>query len=141
MGKSMEESLGITRKRGNELLAELEKYQRENQVDKASDRIKYILDKVQNPVERAYMIFQDGMATQFAVIADVFERHTGIDLSSIMLKLQTGEAAGLSLPDMDEVMRSSLKCPHCGVHIGRCPSCKKDLFDKSQIIKTEGVVS
>ena len=140
MGKSMEENLGITRKRANELLAKLDKYQRENQVDKASDRIKYILDKVKDPREMAFMIFQDGRATQFAEIADVFERYTGVDLSSIMLKLQTGETAGLSLPDMDEVMRSSLKCPHCGVHIGRCPHCSKDLFDKNQVVKPGGIV-
>jgi predicted RNA-binding Zn-ribbon protein involved in translation (DUF1610 family) len=138
MKKSMEDALSIGEDRGRELIGLLMKWQQENQLEAASTRIKWILDKIPNKVEAAFLIFQDGMATKFAEISDVFERFTGVDLSSVMLKLQTGEAAGLSLPDMDEVMRSSLKCPHCGAHIGRCPECKKDLFDTKRIIQPKG---
>jgi len=135
MNKSMEDALGIGQKRGRELIHKLMKWERDNRIDRASDRIKWILEKVPNKVEAGYLIWQDGSASRFAEIADVFQRHTGVDLSSIMLKLQAGETVGLKTPDMDELIRSSMQCPHCHHRIEVCPKCGRSLWDDSEIIK------
>ena len=95
---TMEAALQIKEKRAKELINLIKKWQAEENIERASDLLKMMCDRLRDPREIVFLAYQHGRAMATAEFAYYFEKYTGQDFTVIMGKMrEMGKRETISL--------------------------------------------